>query len=152
LQDDLINIDLEQKAEVKIKNSNKSAMGKVTLIKPVALPQGVTGIPKSKVEITLENAVNPSFVVGFEADSTVVVDEKPDALAVKNEAIKRAPSGDEYIFLIKEGLINKVKISTGLSNDYYTEITQGISSNDLYIINQDNLLEDNQAVKAKVVT
>jgi uncharacterized membrane protein len=64
--------------------------------------------------------------------AVITTDVKQDVLMVSNSAIKSSGS-DSYVLLMKDGFPVKTTITTGIANDFYTEVTSGLSENDTVV-------------------
>lgn len=70
---------------------------------------------------------------GMTANVTFVTSEVEDVLYVSRKAIQ---TEDEktYVKVVKDGVTQKVEVTTGLSNGIYVEIQEGLSENDVVLI------------------
>jgi HlyD family secretion protein len=79
--------------------------------------------------------------VGMNGDATVRTDFKPGVLAVPTDAIIEEDSA-KYVYIIKDGKAQKVKVETGNVNDTDTEIRTGVAEGDVVITgDQDKIKE-----------
>ena len=60
-------------------------------------------------------------------------------MLVPYESVKSDEEGNEYVFIVSNGLAKKTYIKTGREFDHGFEIVDGISSNDLIIVNPDSV-------------
>lgn len=148
-------------AEIKIGNDailtfdalpNLRLKGKVVYINPIGeVSQGVVSY---KVKIAFEN--NPEIRIGMTVNADIVIKSKKDALIIPNQALKmikekkyvEVPNEKDLIVLSKlfsnleERPINvnlnyppQLKfIKTGLSDEKYTEVLEGLEEGDWIIV------------------
>ncbi|MFY9497904.1 MAG: efflux RND transporter periplasmic adaptor subunit [Tepidanaerobacteraceae bacterium] len=66
---------------------------------------------------------------GFSATVEITVDEKQDAILIPLECVIEE-EGSKQVMVVKDGNISKREVRTGLENDLYVEIVQGLSEGD----------------------
>ncbi len=102
----------------------KSGDLKVTKIFPTLDP-----VTRSfKVQI---NVNNPDYNLkpGAYAKITVVFDKRLDAVAVHKDSIFEF-EGKQYVYLIEDSVVNRKEIKTGLRDDLYFEVIEGLNKGD----------------------
>ncbi len=121
--------------------SNQTFQGKVNYISPVSIPTGQF----FPVKVTVRNS-GGLLKVGMtgSANITVVV---PGQLTLPNQAIIQR-SGQDVVFVIKDGKAVKTPVKTGLRNDKVTVITQGLREGDQVAASGVENLIDGMAVQA----
>lgn len=89
----------------------------------------------------------PDLLVGMSADLEILVDRVEDVVRVPTSVI--IERGEEKsVFLIREGILARQKIMTGLGNWEMTEVRSGISPGDVVVVPANvKLLQEGQAVK-----
>ncbi len=120
--------------------------GKVIEISAVSKQE--QGVVSYDIKISLEEE-NKEIKLGMSVEAEIIVDKKENVLIVPNSAIKRDKDG-RYVEIVKnydinekllnkpvkipQNLIEKRYIKTGLSNDEYTEILEGIQEGEIIIV------------------
>jgi RND family efflux transporter MFP subunit len=124
---DITSVNIGQKADVRI--GDKLYEGEVERINQSA-ENDSSGKAKAVVEIRLNT--KDELIVGLDADVTLKLDERADTLGVPNECVFDDDEGS-YIYMIKEGVVTKVYVTTGLRDDQMTEV-DGIKEGDHVIM------------------
>ena len=81
-------------------------------------------------EVDLENPQRTLYP-GMYANVTLVLEKHPDALRLPATAIGGTKSPE--VFVVKNGRLEQVPITTGLSNGQYFEVTSGLLPKDLVV-------------------
>lgn len=113
---DITSIKEGQKAEVRIGDSIYD--GEVERINQTA-ENDSSGKAKAVVEIKLDT--RDQLIVGLDADVTLKMDTVADTLGVPNECIYDDDEGS-YIYMINEGIVSKVYVTTGVGDDKMTQV------------------------------
>ena len=124
-EEDLGKIQLGQPATVRLLGyPHKVFSGKVTLIGPALDPSSRT------VEVWVR-LPNPDGLLkpNLFARVGVVLKQDAAALAVPNDAIIEA-NGEKFVFVKQKDAFARVEITTGTSDDKYTEVTDGLVPGD----------------------
>ena len=78
-----------------------------------------------RVDVTIEGN-SEALRLGMTAKMTFVIASRENALAVPSADIKTDSDGSRYVVVQKkDGTTENVKVEIGLSDDFYTEITDG---------------------------
>ncbi len=88
-----------------------------------------------EIEAEISNPQQYGLIPGYSADVEVIVDARPDALRVPTEAVVE----NERILVLDSaaGLIEERKVSVGLSNWEFTEITSGAGAGEKVVLSLD---------------
>lgn len=113
---DIHSIKEGQKAEVRI--GDKKYMGEVIRIGQSA-ENDSSGKAKAVAEIKLDT--KDELIVGLDADVTLELEEIKDAISIPNECIYNDDEGS-YLYMIKEGVVSKVYVTTGVKDNFMTEV------------------------------
>lgn len=122
---DLSKAQVGQDAEILIKQGEESLnyLGKVIKIDK----QTVT---KSTITVEVTNP-DDKLLEGMTAFCTLIVEEAKDVVALPIEAIQKNEEGKEFVDVLEQdGSTKQVLIETGLSDEYYIEITSGLNVGD----------------------
>ncbi len=124
-----------------------SVEGTITQISPqaVAAPsvQGNSS-PTVGVKIHLEK-VPAGLKPGFTVNLQMIVATKEGVLVVPQEALFQEGKKN-FVYLIKEGKLLKTEVTIGIGNDTHQEISSGLKSGDLVVLNPTNELSQGLAV------
>ena len=127
-EEDLGKIQLGQAANVRLLSyPNKNFAGKVTLVGPALDPLSRT------VEVWVKLA-NPDGLLkpNLFARVGVVLRQAAGTLAVPTAAIIEA-NGEKFVFVKQKGAFARVEITTGTSDNTYTEVTDGLVPGDAVV-------------------
>ena len=102
--------------------------GKIILIEPNLDPLTRT----VKVQIVLSNSQGP-LKPNMSVQANIILEENSKAIAVPNAAILEA-NGEKFVFIQNKENYQRAVVTTGASNNKYTEIKEGIKFNDTVVI------------------
>lgn len=142
------NVKLGQKVTVTSKVlGNTPVQGSILEIAPEAVfqvtTQGSTS-PVVGVKIRLDK-VPAGLKPGFTVSIQIIVATKKGVLAIPLEALFQEGSHN-YVYQIKEGRLVKTEVKVGIGNDTDQEITSGLKSGDMVVLNPSTQLEQGQLV------
>ncbi len=110
----------------------KTYNARVLLIGPVGtVTQGVVNYPVTVALTDADSAVKP----GMTANLSVVVDQRQNVLLAPTRAVRTQGNQKVVTVLYKDQTIS-ASVSTGLSNDQFVEITNGLQEGDVVVLNQ----------------
>lgn len=138
---DIQKLALGQKADVVI--SGRTYSGQVSKINRMAEPNA-SNTPMVGVEIHLQDG-DDSIILGLDAKLTIYTDKTENALLVPVEAINADREGD-FLYVVENGLAVRRPVVCGISTDTYTEILEGITEEDVIILNALTNLEEGMPV------
>jgi RND family efflux transporter MFP subunit len=99
------------------------------------------------------NVPNPdgTLVPGEYAEATLMLDKKPNILALPQEAVN--VNGDERsVWLVDtSGKVAERKITTGIETPHEVEVTSGLTEGDTVAVGDRSSLQDGETVRPKVV-
>ena len=118
---DLDKAQIGQEVEISIKNNDDLVdyLGKVIKINEVL---------NNKSTINIE-VLNPNDYIKekMQAVCTIIIEKAENVVALPIEAIQKDEDNKEYVDIVDvNGLTNKKYITTGISDNYYVEITSGL--------------------------
>lgn len=121
---DLKKVKIGQDVEIAIKKEEKTLnyIGKVINVKEA--PNN-----KSTLDIEITNA-DENTEENQIATCTVIIEKAENAVALPIEAIQKDEEQKTYVDLVIEDGTTKAYIRTGISDDYYVEITEGLNVGD----------------------
>lgn len=140
-KNDIERLELGQKADVVI--SGNTYQGEISKINRMA-EKNASGTPMVGVEIHLLD-VDDNIILGMDAKLTVYTRKSENALMIPVEAINADRDGD-FLYVAENGVVVKKPVVCGISTDTYTEILEGITEEDMVILNSYSNLEEGMAV------
>lgn len=115
-----------QDVEVSIKNDNEETLnyaGKVIKINKDSNNKSTLNIEVSNPDDKIKENQNATCIV--------IVEKAEDVVALPIEAIQKNEQGETFVDVVKsDGTTEPVIIETGISDDYYVEITSGLNVGD----------------------
>ncbi|MTK13583.1 MAG: biotin/lipoyl-binding protein [Clostridiaceae bacterium] len=148
-QYDAVKVAKGQKADIKVKGSDKKYTGQVTDIGEMAQTKtnGTDQDYKVNIKVTMDNP-DENVKAGYEADSEIVISQKDSALAVGFDGIKEEKStGKKYVYLVNSSnKVEKKYIKAGLETDYDVEVIDGLKDGDKYIVNPPETIHEGDIV------
>lgn len=102
------------------------------------VPNAQTGL--YTIDITVDNS-NGNFLAGMAAEVKLVAEQSQGTLLVAKNAVFEE-EGQKYVYVCKDKLAVKTPVETGLTNVDTIEITNGITSGDVVVIEGLSLISD----------
>lgn len=90
------------------------------------------GVTTYTVTIALEG--NARLKNAMSATATITLDSKDSALLIPVDAIETS-DGQKYVQVVDGGTLTQTAVTLGLINSEYAEVTEGLSSGDLVVVN-----------------
>ncbi|WP_088188441.1 efflux RND transporter periplasmic adaptor subunit [Desulfosporosinus sp. FKA] len=137
--------------------------GKVTVTSKTLGSTSLTGViakiaPEAVIQPSAQGNASPTVAVtvrldqapallkpGYSVTVQAIVAEKKHVLAVPLESLFQEGSKN-YVYRIQNGLLQKTEVKVGIGNDTDQEITAGLKSGDLIVLNPTNQLSQGQTV------
>jgi RND family efflux transporter MFP subunit len=107
--------------------SGQTFTGKVVSVASSATTS--MGVVSYKVTVTVEDPSESVLKSGMSATADITIQSATHVLIVPNKAIG-GTTGNPTLTVLVDGEEQTVAVKTGLSNDSYTEITEGVSEGD----------------------
>lgn len=132
-------IQVGQKVQIKTDATGDDVLnGTVVFVSPTATKNSTkttdatsttASVSKSRatyrVDVQIEDA-NENLRLGMTAKMTFITASSENAIAVPSSDIKTSDDGSKYVVIqTKDGSTKNVSVTTGISDDFYTEITGG---------------------------
>ena len=130
---------------------NKVFKGKVKQISESAEKPAGRDVSLFKVKIDFKD-VNKGIKPGMSGRAEIVVRKSKNVLTVPIEAVRKDDKGREYCFKVVNGIAKKTFVKTGISDDFYVEVKEGLNKGDIVITGPYRVLKtlkDGDKVKFK---
>ncbi len=109
---------------------NNTFTGKIVGIDTTgSVSSGVTTYPAYIVYDSAVDGIYPNMAV----DASIITNVKDNTILVPNAAVQTGTNGASTVRIMKNGQINTVDVTVGVSNDTQTEIDSGISEGDTVV-------------------
>ncbi|MDI9819580.1 efflux RND transporter periplasmic adaptor subunit [Tatlockia sp. PL877] len=128
-EEDLGKVKVGQKASLDVLSyPAKTFTGEVFLIEP-----NLDSMTRTvNVQIMLENVGN-LLKPGMFTRANLMLGENQNALTIPNTAILEA-NGEKFVFIRQDNKFQRIVIQTGLSNDHFSEVTEGLHAGDEVVV------------------
>lgn len=133
IQQDAVLIKEGFKSSINIDGLNNRYEGAVTFVSKTAASDNNGSEPKIEIRIQIINP-DDSIIFGYEGKADIIVDSVDNAVILKNECIKKEDN-NKFVYIVDENVAKKIYVETGITDRYLTNITSGISENDVVILN-----------------
>lgn len=130
-------------------------IGRVKRIEPFGkLKVSALGIEEQRVNLIIEfdaGSLTQALRLGhgYQLDVTVILWSKPDALRVPIGALFRGTDGGWRVFAVENGRARERPVKIGQINDEFGEVLDGLSENELVILNPGTALVDGKRIKKR---
>lgn len=137
---DLAKVKLGQKAEVTI--SGQTYEGTVSKINRMA-QQNDSGTRLVFAQVHVDNP-DDNIYLGIEGKVVIMAQKSEDTLLVPIAAVNVDQEGD-FCYVLKDGIVTRQMVTTGLSDVNNIEITDGLEEGDIVLTASSGLMEGMQA-------
>lgn len=102
---------------------------------------------KTRVKVMLKptgelSALKP----GFHVDINISVEKIDDALQVPIEAIQQDENGSTFVWVASNGIAKKQEVETGMENELFSHIKNGLSGDEQIILSQTDALSEGASI------
>ncbi len=133
LQQDAVLIKEGFKSSINIDGLSNRYEGVVTFVSKTAATDNNGSEPKIEIRIQITNP-DDSIIFGYEGKADIIIDSVDNAVILKNECIKKE-GNNKFVYIVNENVAKKIYVETGITDRYLTNVTSGISENDVVILN-----------------
>lgn len=113
-----------------IKVGENTYEGVLTQIDRIAI-KNAKGNPVIRASLHINNP-DDKLTIGANAKVTMTLAQSDNVLAVPNEVINSSTEGD-FVYVIKDGVVEKRMIKTGVVSSTQTEVKEGLEEGDLVV-------------------
>ena len=131
---ELSKYDLEKGQSATVTVAGVSYSGAVSRINRVA-QNNAQNTPVVYADVTIENPDGNIFL-GIEGKAEILTGSAEGVVLVPYEAVNTDKEGD-FCYLVKDGVIVRQNVVTGISSDMDVEIKEGVSEGDTVVISSD---------------
>ena len=115
--------------------------GKITTINPLVDPQQRT----FRVKIRIPNPER-RLTAGMFARIKMVLEVREGVLIIPEKEIVERPDG-HFIFVVQDGVVKRRKISLGINEGEWVEVTEGLKEGEMIVIEGSHRLQDGYQVE-----
>jgi RND family efflux transporter MFP subunit len=116
--------------------------GKITTINPMVDPIKRT----FKIKIVIPNP-EKQLTAGMFARIKIVMESKGQVLLIPTKDILERTDGN-FIFVVEDGIAHQRKISLGIKEEFWVEVTQGLKEGEFVVIEGSHRLQDGYQIEA----
>jgi|GEM_PF-1733110 len=152
---DINSVKVGQKAVIKTEMTNDDEFnGVVTSVAPAATKNSdgstaTSGKAEFKVQIKVKNP-SDEIKIGGNARASIIMGGKRNVLAVTTDSLSTDKNGKDIVFTYKKSgskyYARAIKVTTGVSNDLYTQVSGSGLSEGMDILNNASSLKDGQEI------
>jgi len=125
-EEDLAKVAINQEAIITVNAyDSKEYTGKISKINQI----GNYNSSGSTFDAIVTFSNDGNIKIGMSASVSIIVEAKENVIAVPIEAIQ-TKGNTKYVVLVNGGITSEVEVKTGISNDAYVEITEGLNVGD----------------------
>lgn len=141
------NIEVGQKVEITgVGFKDIECSGTVTNIANEAKQTATLTGKETTVAVTVNiDETNEKILKGFTATCKIITSEK-ECITVPYTAIRADNNGDEYVFIVNNGISEKRYVKSGFEDIENIEIISGLECGDTIIVNAENLEENDYII------
>ncbi|MCC5912277.1 MAG: efflux RND transporter periplasmic adaptor subunit [Clostridiaceae bacterium] len=125
----------------------ESFEGMVERIAPVAKRMSTGQTTETIIPVTIKvKETDAVLKPGFSVRTKIISEEKEDVLIVPFDTIITEANGAKVVFVVREGLLHKVEVQTGIESDFDVEIIDGLQEGDEIVANPSVSLQEGDTV------
>lgn len=136
---------LSEGMEAAVTINGKDYTGKLSHINKMA-ETNQSGSTVVGAQIKLDNP-DDNIVLGIDGKAQIKVGEAKDAILVANELVNYDVDG-AFVNMVIDGIVTKVHVTIGLSDDVNTQILEGVSEGDQIIAELPDMVTEGMTVTA----
>jgi HlyD family secretion protein len=146
---DIAKVKMGQEVEIETEAlTGQVFKGLVEKIAPVAKRVTTGQITETMVPVTInvkekEELLKP----GFSVNTRIIAEEKKDVIVVPFDSIITEQEGTKIIYIVKEGILHRIEVETGIESDFEIEVTRGLTIQDQIVLNPSPMLKEGITVK-----
>lgn len=147
-ENNIKNVKVGQTAIITGSGFTETYYGTVKQIYPVVEKVTTDNSTKNMVGIIVSiNKKNCNLMPGASVDLAIKTSEKSNVVKVPYSALRQDDSGNEYVFIFKNGTAEKRIVKTGSEDDSGIEIINGIKSGEIVIDDSPDNLKNGDLVR-----
>ncbi|WP_257349232.1 efflux RND transporter periplasmic adaptor subunit [Pseudalkalibacillus decolorationis] len=131
---------------VTIRSPYQEQMKWTGTILSIGTPNNEDGKKKFPIDVAPDLNSDKQLPVGTTVELELEPIAEKNAVAIKDGPIMQL-DGNHYVFVVKNGYIDKREVTLGFTNETYQEIQKGLKPNELIIKRPNRLLVDNMEVE-----
>lgn len=126
-------------AEVSVQSQNVTTRGKITEISPEIDEKTGT----FKVIVSIDNT-DRKLKIGMLGNVKLIANDSKNKIYVPKSSVV-TKDGETYVFVVKDGKLNKQIVKVGNEKNEYIEVLEGLMADDEIIVEGSNTVNENQS-------
>lgn len=107
------------------------------------------GVEQQRIEMRIKyDTASVSLKPGYSVDVDIITEERKSVIYVPVKAVFGF-EGKDSVFLVRKGKAELISVTTGIENEDYIEIIEGLAEGDVVIADPDSTLKPGARVKLK---
>ncbi|MCL2874213.1 MAG: efflux RND transporter periplasmic adaptor subunit [Defluviitaleaceae bacterium] len=120
--------------------------GEVIYISPRAVTQPGDTSVEFEVRVRIFDVDDSLVRIGMNASANIIVDSRDDAFAVFYDAIVNVPDEGSFIYVLSNGIVGRVPVTTGMRTDMFMEVMGESLTEGMVVISNPSLVEVGQVI------
>lgn len=148
---DISKVQIGQEVEIETDAvSGRVFKGVVEKIAPVAKIMATGQTNETVVPVTIKvEETDHLLKPGYSVKTRIICQEKEGVLIVPFDAVITEANGAKIVFVVKEDILHKVEVQTGIESDFDIEVIAGLEEGDQIVLNPSMTLQEGMKVIVK---
>ncbi|SDJ93659.1 efflux RND transporter periplasmic adaptor subunit [Natronincola ferrireducens] len=145
---DIAKVEVGQEVEIETDAlSGTTFKGFVERVAPVAKRLATGQTTETVIPVTIKVKENHELLKpGFSVKTKIISQQKEDVLVIPFDAIILEQNGAKIVFVVREDILHKVEVQTGIESDFDIEIIRGLEVGDKIVLNPSMTLTEGMKV------
>ena len=145
---DIAKVEIGQEVEIETDAlPGKTFKGVVEKIAPVAKIMSTGQTNETVIPVTIKVEEKDELLKpGFSVKTKIICQEKEDVLVLPFDVIMVESNGAKNVFVVRDDILHKMEVQTGVESDFDVEIVAGLEEGDKIVMNPSSMLEDGMKV------
>lgn len=145
---DIAKVEIGQEVEIQTDAlTGRTFKGVVEKIAPVAKGMSTGQTNETVIPITIKvEETDDVLKPGFSVKTKIISQQKEDVLVLPFDTIMTESNGAKNVFVVKDDILHKVEVQTGIESDFDIEIIAGLEEGDKIVLNPSMVLQEGMKV------
>ena len=145
---DIAKVEIGQEVEIQTDAlMGKTFKGVVQKIAPVAKAMSTSQTNETVIPITIKVEEKDDLLKpGFSVKTKILCQQKGDVLVLPFDTIMTESNGAKKVFVVRDDILHKIEVQTGIESDFDIEIVSGLDEGDKIVLNPSMILQEGMKV------
>ncbi|SNS47502.1 HlyD family secretion protein [Anaerovirgula multivorans] len=145
---DIAKVEIGQEVEIQTDAlTGRVFKGIVEKIAPIAKPMSTGQTNETVIPVTIKVVETDDFLKpGFSVKTKIISQQKEGVLVIPFDSIMTEANGAKMVFVVKEDILHKVEVQTGIESDFEIEVVAGLEENDKIVLSPSMFLQEGMKV------